>query len=209
MQSKQYSIKVYECSIEDETEFMLFFDVNYTLFKDHLILIHGDISDTIKEYLNSKSLTFLNNINLPKGRTRKALERDLAHEKRESEIDHIIAQTELVKLSNRLGNNLTVLDNMIRSGRELSVEGDLLLLNRVNSGALVKTTGNLIITQLVEGAIRCGGNFMMLTASHKANVIFHGVEVDNKFLVDKLSRVELKNNEIVITPVFKKEINWA
>jgi hypothetical protein len=69
--------------------------------------------------------------------------------------------------------------------------------------------GNLVITQLVEGAIRCDGNFMMLTASQKANVIFHGVEVENKFLKDKLNKVELKNNEIVITPVFKKEINWV
>jgi len=97
---------------------------------------------------------------------------------------------------------------MIRSGRELDIKGDLLLLNRVNSGATIKTTGNMIITKVVEGAIRCSGNFMMLTASPKANIVFHGVEVDNNLLENRLNRVELKNNEIIITPVLKKEINW-
>jgi len=209
VQSKQYSVKVYECSIADEDEFISFFNTNYTLFKDHLILINGELSDTIKDYLNSKSLTFLNNITLPKGRTRKALEEELNIEKRECDIDKIIAKAELEKLSNRLQNNLTVLDEMVRSGRELKIDGDLLLLNRVNSGAVIHTTGNLIITDVVEGAIRCDGNFMILTTSSKANVLFHDVEVDNDFLADRLSRVELKNREIVITPVFKKETNWV
>jgi septum formation inhibitor MinC len=209
LENKQYSVKVYECSVDDEAEFMAFFDTNYTLFRDHLIVINGYLSENIKEYLESKSLIFLNNITLPKGRTRRALEDELKAEKRESDIDHLVAQSELASLSLRLQNNLTVLDERIRSGRELKIDGDLLLLNRVNSGATIYIKGNLVITQLVEGAIRCDGNFMMLTASQKANVIFHGVEVENKFLKDKLNKVELKNNEIVITPVFKKEINWV
>jgi septum site-determining protein MinC len=202
-------VKVYECSIDDEEEFISFFDTNYTLFKDHLILIKGNLSDNIKDYLNSKPLFFLNDVTLPKGRTRKALEKEIDIERRERDIDNIIAQVELEKLSNRLQNNLTVLDEMIRSGRELKVDGDLLLLNRVNSGALIHTTGNLIITQLVEGAIRCDGNFMILTTSPKAHVLFHDVEVGNEFLKDKLNKVELKNREIIITPVFQKETNWV
>jgi len=209
LKNKQYSVKVFECSVEDEAEFISFFDANYTLFKDHLILINGDISVNIKEYLESKSLIFLQNTTLPKGRTRKALEDEINAVNRERDIDKLVAESKIATLSNKLQNNLTVLDDMIRSGRELNIDGDLLLLNRVNSGATVSTKGNLIITQLVEGAIRCDGNFMMLTSSSKANVIFNGVEVDNKFLKDKLNRVELKNSEIVITPVFRKEINWV
>lgn len=209
MQSNQYSIKIYETKIDNEAKFMAFFDANYTLFKDHLIVIQGKMSSTIKDYLENKSLKYLNNVVLPKGRTRKALEEELRSEKVDNVISQQIAEQKLAKLSNQLQNNLTVMDDMVRSGRELTIEGDLLLLNRVNSGATVSTSGNLIITKLVEGAIRCHGNFMMLTASHKANIIFHGVEVDNKLLENRLNRVELKNNEIIITPVLKKEINWA
>jgi len=209
VRSNQYSVKVYETTIEDEEEFILFFETNYMLFKDHLILIKGNLSQKIKEYLNSKSLSYLHNIDLPKGRSRKALEEELEIERSASAVSVQIAEAKLKRLSSRLQNNLTVLDTMIRSGREINIEGDLLLLNRVNSGATLNITGNLIIPNVVEGAVRCSGNFMMLTASPKANIIFHGVEVDNDLLKNKLNRVELKNNEIIITPVLKKEIIWA
>ena len=209
MQSKQYSVKVYETKVDDEAKFMAFFDANYTLFKDHLILINGQLTQSIETYLKMKKLAYLNNVTLPKGRTRKALEEELRLEKVESVVSQQLAEEKLEKLSSQLKNNLTVMDEMIRSGREVNVEGDLLLLNRVNSGATINTLGNLIITKTVEGSIRCNGNFMMLIASPKANIVFHGVEVENKLLENRLNRVELKNNEIIITPVLKKEINWA
>ena len=209
MQSNQYSIKVYETQIEDDSKFITFFDVNYTLFKDHLILINGELTNTVKEYLDAKSLKYLHNVALPKGRSRKALKEELKSEQTESAVYQQIIEDKLEKLSTQLKNNLTVMDEMIRSGRELNIEGDLLLLNRVNSGATIRTSGTLIITKVVEGSIRCHGNFMMLTASPKANIIFHDVEVDNSLLENRLNRVELKNNEIIITPVLKKEINWA
>ena len=209
MQNKQYSVKVFETTISNEQKFMDFFDNNYTLFKDHLIVIQGELSQTIQDYLEEKNLKYLENVVLPKGRTRKALEEELNAEKVSAAVSQQIVETELERLSTQLQNNLTVLDEMIRSGRELNIEGDLLLLNRVNSGATIITSGNLIITKVVEGSIRCHGNFMMLTASPKANIVFHDVEVDNTLLEDRLNRVELKNNEIIITPVLKKEINWA
>lgn len=209
MKSKQYSVKVYETSISDELEFMRFFDNNHMLFKDHLIVIQGDCSPKIKHYLESKKLMYLQNTVLPKGRSRKSLEEELQQERIDAAVSAQIAQSKLEKLSQQLQNNLTVLDNMVRSGSELRIEGDLLLLNRVNSGATVSTTGNLIITNIVDGAIRCDGTFMMITASPKANIIFNDVEVDNRLLEDRLNRVELKNNEIIITPVLKKEINWV
>ena len=209
VQSKQYSVKVFETTIKDEKQFMAFFDANYTLFKDHLIVIEGDLSNKIKTYLQNKPLTFLNNILLPIGRSRKALEEESQAKELVHAVDRQIAQAEIAQLSSRLQNNLTVLDEMVRSGQELSIKGDLLLLNRVNSGSVIHTTGNLIVTQIVEGAIRCDGNFLMIAISPTASIIFHGVEVENTMLGDKLNRIELKNSEIIITPVIQKEINWA
>ena len=209
MKSNQYSVKIYETRIDNEEKFVSFFDANYTLFKDHLIVIQGKLPKSIETYLTVKKLKYLHDFDLPKGRSRKALEEELSAEKAERAVSQQITEAKVEELSSRLQNNLTVLDDMVRSGRELNIEGDLLLLNRVNSGATINALGNVIITKKVEGAIRCNGNFMMLTASPKANIIFHGVEVENNLLANKLNRVELKNNEIIITPVLKKEINWA
>ena len=209
MKNNQYSVKVFETTIVNEEKFINFFEINGTLFLDHLIVIQGKLSKRIKEYLEQKNLKYVHNIELPKGRSRKALEKEFQSQKVENAVSMQMVENELEKLSHKLQNNLTVLDGIVRSGRELIIDGDLLLLNRVNSGATINITGNLIITNVVEGAIRCKGNFMMLTASPKANIIFHGVEVENDLLKNKLNRVELKKNEIIITPVLKKEINWA
>jgi septum site-determining protein MinC len=160
-------------------------------------------------FLNNKGLKYAQNLDLPKGKaSSKALEEELEKE-RQKNLQHKKELEQKIKnLSSRLQKNLKVLDTLVRSGQELNIDGDLLLLNRVNSGATIKTTGSLIVTQVVDGAIRCNGDFMMLKASPKANIVFHNVEVDNTYLKDRLNRVELINNEIRITPVLK-ETNWA
>lgn len=236
MKNRQYSLKVLETTVDNEEKFIEFFNTHYPLFKDHLILIQGEISTEIESYLQEKKLKYINNITLPKGRSRKALEEELnlsttnqidskeydnikkeleelkvenAVNQQIAQVDMRKAQEHIDKLSKKLNSNLTVMDNMIRSGREIDINGDLLLLNRVNSGATIKTTGSLIVTQVVEGSLRCDGNFMMITVSPKANIVFNGVEVDNKLLENKLNRIELRENKIHITPVIKKDINWA
>jgi len=192
---------VCEVNLIDESEFISYFNKNYTLFKNHLISINGDISQKIEEYLNEKELKYIVNIELPKTKNQNRVNKNITPvESKENK--------ELKELENKQKKSFTVLDTLIRSGRELNIEGDLLLLNRVNSGATITTDGNLIITKIVDGSIRCNGNFMMLKASSKANIIFHDVEVDNSFLKERLNRVELKNNEIIVTPVLK-EINWV
>lgn len=233
LKNRQYSIKVFETSVEDEAKFKAFFETNSMLFKDHLILINGTLSLSIKSYLEEKSLNYIHEVNLPLGRLRQesskrkdeeqrdeylALQEELKALEIENGVNQQIAKHEIEKLQNMMrilskkleeGSSVTVLDTIIRSGKELNIEGDLLLLNRVNSGATIRTTGNLIITQVVEGAVRCDGKFMMITVSPKANIIFNGVEVDNALLENKLNRIELKEREIFITPVIKKEISWA
>ena len=233
MKNKQYSLKVFETTIKSEESFIEFFDKNYLLFKDHLISIKGELTNGIEEYLKNKSLMYVVNTELPLGRTRKALEEEfklisLKDEENKVENSNLEIQLERCKsqiiegnilqqesrakiesLTKKLDTSFTVLDSMVRSGRELNIDGDLLLLNRVNSGATIYTSGNMIITKVVEGALRCDGKFMMITVSPKANIIFNGVVVDNDLLTDKLNRIELKNREIFITPVIQKEINWA
>jgi len=231
LKNRQYSLKVFETTVKDEKSFIAFFDINYLLFKDHLILIQGEISDRIRQYLKTKSLKFLHNKVLPVGRSRKRLEEEfqmntnkevveentilmeknkallyknfsfqkeiktlttektIVCQREEAEIQK--AKNEIEKLSQRPEKKFTVSDAIIRSGRELDIDGDLLLLNRVNS------------------ALRCDGDFMMVSDSPKANIIFNNIIVENALLIHKLNRIELKENEIVITPVIKKEINWV
>jgi septum formation inhibitor MinC len=227
LKNRQYSLKVLEITIEAEDEVIAFLEKHSLLFMSHLLLMKGEMSDTLEDYLKQKSFHYLHNVSLPEGRNKKSLEEEIKVKDEDKvkaltqEFDEKIQslsvekamieqelKEELLSLKKRFNTKFTVLDTMIRSGRELKIDGDLLLLNRVNSGATIHTSGNLIITQVVEGALRCDGQFMMITVSPKANIIFNGVVVDNELLENKLNRIELKNNEIYITPVIKKDINW-
>jgi septum formation inhibitor MinC len=193
-------LKVLEVTLDDEKEFINFFDKNYVFFKHHLISIIGEVNENIHKYLQEKELIYIVNTVLPKSQ-KSSLKKEVQVIQEEKTIE----KKEQIK---EVKDNLRVIDTLVRSGQELNISGDLLLLNRVNSGASINIKGNLIVTQIVEGSIRCYGNFMMLQASPKANIIFHDVEVENIHLTNKLNRVELKNNEIIITPVLK-ETNWG
>ena len=208
MRTKQYSVKVCEMTLTNEDEFISFFEVNYILFKDHLIVINGQMTQKVEKYLKENELQYMLNVTLPKGQGRLAIEKEIQEQKEQHEVEQLEKEQELSELSSKLENNLKVRDTLVRSGQELNIDGDLLLLNRVNSGATIIINGNLIITQIVEGAIRCTGNFMMLKASPKANIVFNDIEVDNECLIERLNKVEFINNEIVITPVLK-ETNWV
>lgn len=208
MKTRQYTVKVCEVTLTNNEQFISFFNAQYELFKEHLISINGEVDEELESYLNEKGLKFIVNVELPRGKSKRAVEEIIQEQQVQHNIDRHKIEQELSKLSNRLQNNLSVKDTLIRSGQELKIDGDLLLLNRVNSGGRIDINGNLIITQVVDGGIRCSGNFMMLKASTKANVVFHDVEVDNSLLQDRLSRVELIDNEIVITAVLK-ETNWV
>lgn len=209
MQTKQYSVKVFEVILESEEEFISFFDKNSIFFQDTLLSIQGEPSDSIEAYLEERELQYIFNKKLPKSKRTKEKNRSkekqepIEEAKQEEKREEKKEPTQEEKK-----DNLRVIDKLVRSGQELKIDGDLLLLNRVNSGGSINITGNLIITQIVEGDIRCYGNFMMLKASPKANIVFHEVEVDNSYLQDKLNRVELIENEIRITPVLK-ETKWA
>ncbi|TQV62956.1 MAG: hypothetical protein FNT15_05280 [Sulfurovum sp.] len=208
MQSRQYSVKVFELTIEDENQVINFFNANHSIFKDHLIVVNGAMSKNIEKYLKEMNLSFLHNVELPKGRNRKALEEEIKLTTIEDKVRQLMMEQELEKLSDKLQNNLEVCDKLLRSGQEMKTDKDLLLLNRVNSGATIITSGNLIITGQVSGIVKCSGSFMMLGATSRANVLFHGVGIDNKLLEAKLNRIEFVGNEIIVTPLLRKDISW-
>ncbi|MEO1954511.1 MAG: hypothetical protein ABGW74_07390 [Campylobacterales bacterium] len=197
MKTKQYSVKIFEIELEDDDSFISFFDKNYLFFQNNLIVIKGQQRDSIKKYLDEKNLKYVFNLEIPvQKKQTKSFELEPKKEQ------------EIVKKVEKPKTNLKVIDKLVRSGQEIKIDGDLLLLNRVNSGGSIIINGTLIVTQIVDGSIRCNGDFMMLQASSKANIVFHDVEVDNKFLQDKLNRIELIDDEIVITPALKEK-NWV
>ena len=205
MKTKQSSVKILDVTLTDNDEFFSFFDRNHVIFRHHLIVLHGTTNPDIEKYLNDKDINFIVNVEFKKAKAVKEIQQEVKETPKEVEVPK---KEEIAVPAVKAKTTLKVLDKLVRSGQELNIDSDLLLLNRVNSGGTINIKGNLIITEIVEGSIRCHGDFMMLKASPKANIVFHDVEVDNTYLTERLNRVELNNNEIRITPVLK-ETNWG
>lgn len=208
MQSNQYSVKVFETTVHDEEKFLNFFETNYILFKDHLILIQGDLSPKIRNFLDEQNFNYLHNIDLPRGRSRPALEEELKIEEQEHKLLEDKLEKEIQSLKNKLDSNCSIMDTIIRSGQNLNIDGHLILFNRINNGAKLTISGSLIVTQIVDGEVVSNGNFMLLVPSSKASIIFHGVNI-TKELESSLNKVEFKDNEIIITSINEKDIAWV
>jgi len=178
---KQYSIKVFEINIESQSSFLTFMDKNIIMLKHYLIYLRGDITPTIEEYLNSNEIAYTTHLN----------QSDKKHQ------ELVLKQSDL-----------KIIDEIVRSGQDIRVQSDLLILNRVNSGAKLHVEGNLIITGNVDGMIFCNGDFMLVKTSPKAMIVFNGVEIDGSLLQNKFNKIIFNGEEIIVTPI-EKEPKWA
>lgn len=181
MKVKQYSIKVFEINIDSQSSFLTFMDKNIIMLKHYLLYLKGEITPAIEEYLNAHEITYTTHLTL-RGKTHQEL---------------VLKQSDL-----------KIIDDIVRSGQDIKVQRDLLVLNRVNSGAKLQVEGNLIITGNVDGMIFCNGDFMLVKTSPKAMIVFNGVEIDGSLLQNKFNKIIFNGEEIIVTPI-EKEPKWA
>ncbi|RLA71860.1 MAG: hypothetical protein DRG24_04490 [Epsilonproteobacteria bacterium] len=181
MKVKQYSIKVFELTIESESSFLDFMEKNLILLKRYLIVLKGVVTPPINEYLDKNDISYTTNLN----------------------INNDTHQEQVIKQS-----DLKIIDTIVRSGQELKVNSDLLILNRINSGAKLHVEGNMIVTDIVDGLIVCNGDFMLIKTSSKALIIFNGVEIEGALLKNKFHKIRFNGEEVTITPI-EKEPKWA
>jgi septum site-determining protein MinC len=178
---KQYSVRVFELTIDSQKAFFAFMDKNLVMLKHYLIYLKGEITPAIEEYLNHNGVTFTTHLSVS----------DNKHQ-------------ELVLKQ----GDLKIIDEIVRSGQEIKVESDLLVLNRVNSGAKLYVEGNLIVTGTVDGMIFCNGDFMLVKTSPKAMIVFNGAEIDGSLLENKFNKIIFNGEEIIVSPI-EKEPKWA
>lgn len=82
-----------------------------------------------------------------------------------------------------------VFTELIRSGKEISGEGDIIVFNRVNSGANIKSTKNVFVFGKCDGNIDCRGDFMVLSKIAKGKILFKGLAITPNMLKYKLNLI--------------------
>lgn len=80
-----------------------------------------------------------------------------------------------------------IFTEIIRSGREITSQSDIMIFNRVNSGAHIVSERNIAIFGKCEGEVRCNGDFMILSSIANGKILFNGMAVAPSMLKHKLN----------------------
>ncbi len=200
MKCKQYSVKVFEMGIESQASFIDFIDANYELIKNHLLSIHGNMTESIKEHLEKNSLSYIHNtvLPLPKKAAKECII-DATVPKPEEE-------TESSPVEEIQESPLKVQSTPLRSGQLIQHNGSVLLIDRINSGAKVAAMGSVVALDKVEGDISSVGECLIVPPVTRGNIIFHGKKIENESLIYPLNKIVYINDELQIKPISKKEL---
>lgn len=82
-----------------------------------------------------------------------------------------------------------VFTELIRSGKEISGDSDIVVFNRVNSGANIKSSKNVFVFGKCDGNIDCRGEYMVLSKIAKGKILFQGIAITPNMLKYKLNLI--------------------
>ncbi len=221
MKCRQYDVKVFEITIENEKNFLEFMENNYELLKNHLLSLKGEMTPKIEEYLKEKGLIYILNQALP---VKKRSSKDIcvigAKEEQEEKTDikenkekrvlitekDIIEKSPIVEDFGYGLSPLKVLTKPLRSGQVIQHDGAVLIMERVNSGAKIAALGSVIALSIVEGDISSTGECLIIPRVKKGNIFFHGYRIDLDRLVYPLNKLVFLGDRIVVQAISKKEL---
>jgi len=193
MKVKQKKIRVFDIVVDKEAKFFEFMEKNLLLIKDYLLLVEGEVTPKIKEFLETNGLCFVlsNGCNIKKidsAETSKNV-KPKEEQKVETVQPQVIIQEQAV-CHDSLSQKTKVLNKPVRSGEVIEHDGDVVIFSRVNSGAKVISEGNITVFETIDGVIEANGDFIIVNSVGKGYVVFNGDILDkDNFSDGKMKKV--------------------
>jgi len=197
MKAKQKKIRVFDIFVDDEAKFFEFMDKNLILLKDYLLLVEGEVTSKIEEFLNSNGLCYVitNGCNIKKIDDKKEVKKE-----NEPQKDSSVAGEPQVIIKEQIvyqeadSQKTKVIKKPVRSGEVIEYDGDVVIFSRVNSGAKVISEGNVSIYETIDGVVEANGEFVIINSIGKGYVVFNGD------ILDKDDFSDGKNKKVLKTP---------
>jgi len=193
MKVKQQTLKGFECEIDSTEDFIQYYSKNAPLMQGHLLILQGNVTDEIKTFLDEKNVAYING-NETALQTRK---------KRSTAVLEELTTPEVIveKSAEKSDGVSMVFHRTIRSGEAIHINENLVFFGRINSGALVESTGSIQSFGIIDGIIRSEGEFLIIKQIGLGSVVFHGEELDRTSFNGQLKLVEYKNSAIEIKDI--------
>lgn len=164
VKGKQGRLRFFEIEPCEENRLRDYIERNHLLLQSFLLLLSQEITSELATFLESKGLLFMEAKYCEKlRRSQKTIPQPPINQDIQ-ELEEIHEQ----KITS------LVLNRIIRSGEEVSTEGNLIIYGRVNGGARIYAKGNVQIYGKIDGIVECEGEFIILTEIGNGSVLFAG-----------------------------------
>ncbi len=185
-----------------DDELLEFLKKSLPLFKGYL-LVFDHLSDCVKEFLDSSDVDYVKNKHLRfadnKEKTANILKKINVQNNIESQKnDNLYSTSQNIDLSSVKSKFIT---KLVRSGERIVNNGDILVFNRVNSGAEIDSQNNICIFGECSGDVKCEGEFLILSKIIKGKVMFQGEIITPNMLKYKLNLIYKENNNLNIKDI--------
>lgn len=213
MKVKQKSVRVFEIECDNLSEFEAYLDKNSVLLSGFLMLLKGDAKGSFAKECKKRGLCYASMGECDDAGL--AFKKDITFEKpAENTKEEVQPKAEIkseepkqeapkkqpikpqAKLpldakpedekSQLLTNKTLMVTKNLRSGEDINTDSDVTITGRINSGAKVKTNGNAIILDVVDGDVEVWGDYVMVKNIGKGTVSLKGVKIDKNSLNGKM-----------------------
>lgn len=187
----QQNIQVFHIPKDNDTnEIISFIEKNYKILQSYLLVL-DDLDSTLKECLNKYELDYI----LPK-------KMKLGTAYLENIVNVNLAADSTKNSQNILEKNkdstldTKIFKDLIRTGADIDEQRDIVVFNRVNSAANIKSSKNICIFGECAGNIKCNGEYMILPKNTKGKILFNGFTIMPNMLKYRLNLI-IRNGGIL------------
>ena len=193
MKVKQQTLKGFECEIDDAQGFIDYYTKNAPLMQGHLLMLQGKVDAEVKSFLHENKVAFVD--------TNETVL--LTRKKRSKAVLEELESTSV--LSPKKPAKADAVDMVfyrtIRSGEAIHLDENLVFFGRINSGAIIESTCSIQTFGIIDGLVRCEGEYIIIKNIGLGSVFFHGEELDRSQFNGQLKLVNYKNSTIEISEI--------
>lgn len=177
--AKQKHLRIFEISGDDKEELLAYLEKNAPLFRNFLLYFTSTIDENIEAFLKQSGFCYITPETCQsQSFSIKEHKKEKEEEPKESTTSH--TQTQPVTPL----QETKIIQKTVRSGEEICYDGDLIVCDRVNSGARIECQGTLHLYGKVDGIAECHGPALVIRHKGSGHILFHGEIIDQERLQD-------------------------
>ncbi len=206
IKAKQKTVRIFDINIEKEEDFFPYMDKNLVLLKEYMLVITGDLTQRVTNYLESHNICFIiaEDCNLKiKDKSENHIKSDIMPKSEQKNVHQNTINSQpkdIIKESPKITTLL--LERPVRSGEEIIHSGDITIFGRVNSASKVIAEGNVEVYGLIDGLVQCDGKYMILKDIGKGHVIFNGDILEREQFDGNLKKITDTPSGVMIKDIF-------